>query len=245
MADPFEEFEFRPLTEGLGFHRPEQTKAANTSLSTLQAPTNSAPASLTLNNSLPEIEMPLSSFRSTPTKAPASPVPPTSTVDDILKTLQSKRVLDFADQKQTSQGPIYRHSSPDFSSFILDGMLVVAGTLSCLIVLLMVTKVDLFAALTQSSDMGVYASLVCLFAGITWIYLVMNRVFMGFTPGEWVFDQRVGLPQKFGGFEYSLRILFRASLVILTGIFTLPILSVIFRQDFAGMISGASLLKKV
>ena len=239
MTDPFEEFEFRPLTEGLGFHRQAGEKSADS----FEAAT--ATSSFALNQSLPEIEMPLSSFRSNTNKAPASPLPPISTVDDILKTLQQKRVLEFDESKQVAQGPVYRHSSPDVSSFVLDGMLVIAATLSCLIVLLMVTKVDLFAALTQSSDFGVYAALATLFGGIAWIYLVMNRVFLGFTPGEWVFDQRVGTLQKFGSFEYSLRVLLRSTLVVVTGMLPLPLLSMIFGQDLAGLITGASLLKKV
>ena len=48
-TDPFEEFEFRPLTEGLGFHRQNEKKAA------------AAPAAFEFKGQLPEIEMPLSS----------------------------------------------------------------------------------------------------------------------------------------------------------------------------------------
>ena len=135
-------------------------------------------------------------------------------------------------------------SAPDLSSFILDAMLVTAASLACLIILLTVTKVDLFAAISRADDSSVYLALVGLFATVTWIFLVMNRVFMGHTPGEWVFDQRIGLPQAFGTAEYSLRVMARSTLILLTGLFLLPLASILMRQDFAGQITGANLLKK-
>ena len=273
-SDPFEEFEFRPLTEGLGFHRRTEKKLqpmpSSTGSSRADTPLQFKP----MESSLPEIQMPLSARssardldknldpRPTLRRAPLDEMksPPalepggSTTVDDILKSLQTKRKVDFqenaagvAPAKKISDRPAlaYRNSTPDFSSFVLDGMLVTAGSLACLIVLLLVTKVDLFGILTQTDDVTVYLALSGLFASIAWIFLTLTRVFMGFTPGEWVFDQRIDLPQNLGTTMYTLRVLARSTLVVATGLVTLPILSLIFRQDLAGMITGASLLKKV
>jgi hypothetical protein len=236
-ADPFEEFEFRPLTEGLGFHRKNESKQAS-------AP---APASFEMNAGLPEIEMPLRQPLRRPTPEPAqAPTESSTTVDEILKTLQNKRRLDFEETKKPQPAaPALRMSAPGFSSAILDGMLVVAGTLCCLIILLTVTKVDLFGLLTQSEDLTLSFAFYALFAGVAWIYLVVNRLFLGFTPGEWVFDQRVGLPQNHGSAGYSMRVVLRSTLVVATGLFPIPLLSMIVRRDLAGLISGVNLLKKV
>lgn len=248
-SDPFEEFEFRPLTEGLGFHRQADKKPAPSSSSSFE-----------LKNSLPEIEMPLSpraalekpveprtSLRRSPLPEESKTTDSSGSVDEILKTLHNKRKAEFIEQRNAAenQGPAYRTSAPDISSFILDGMLVTAASLACLIILLMVTKIDLFGVITQTDDTTVYLTLFGLFAAVSWIYLVMNRVFLGFTPGEWVFDQRVGLPQKHGSAEYCLRVTARSTLVVLTGLIVFPIVSMVMGRDFAGQLTGAALLKKV
>jgi hypothetical protein len=281
-SDPFEEFEFRPLTEGLGFHRQSEKKQppASSVSSSPGRPDNSLQFK-PMGSALPEIEMPLSArgsalglnldknLEAKPAlrRAPLDEMKPqpavepggSTTVDDILKTLQTKRKFDFkegaesvssaagASPKKLGDRPAlaYRNSVPDFSSFVLDGMLVTAGSLACLIILLLVTKVDLFGVLTQTDDMTVYIALASLFTSIAWIFLTMTRVFMGFTPGEWVFDQRIDLPQNHGTTMYVLHVLARTTLVVATGLVTLPILSLIMRQDLAGLITRAPLLKKV
>lgn len=239
-SDPFEEFEFRPLTEGLGFHRQNEKKATPASSPTFE-----------LKQRLPEIEMPVTTrapeAKRLPTEAPKTTEAQGGTVDEILKTLQSKRKPEFSENRVSTApaATAYRDSGPDVSSFILDGMLIMAASLGCLIILLMVTRVDLFATLTQTSDTMTYAALAVLFAGVAWIYLVLNRIFLGYTPGEWVFDHRIGWPQSLGRAEFSLRVLVRATLVIATGFLPLPILSLMLGKDIAGLISGAPLMKKV
>lgn len=255
--DPFEEFEFRPLTEGLGFHKKSEPRQAGRSAA--------EPARFELNNGipeaptqlkdsrLPEIEMPQTQVRrpvaDLPTKPGSKPTAGTETVDEILKTLQNKRKLEFQEQGSKrldqSTAPAFRTSFPDVSSLILDSMLVTAGTLACMIILLMVTRVDLFLLLNQVGENTVFLGLGLMFAGVAWIYLALCRVFLGYTPGEWVFDQRVGLPAQLGTTVYAGRVLLRATLVIATGMFLLPLLSMIVRQDLAGKISGAELLRKV
>ena len=109
----------------------------------------------------------------------------------------------------------------------------------------MVTKVDLFGVVSQTDDFSVFLSLFGLFSVIAWIYLVINRVFLGFTPGEWVFDQRVDMPQNHGTALYMLRVVMRATLVVFTGLIIFPIASLVSGRDLAGIITGTPLLKKV
>lgn len=82
------------------------------------------------------------------------------------------------------------------------------------------------------------------FAALTWIYLVANRLFLGCTPGEWVFDQMLGNPDHVGNADYSLRVALRSTLIIATGVFILPIISLITGKDFVGQISGIHLFKR-
>ena len=244
-TDPFEEFEFRPLTEGLGFHKKTEPK------SSLIEPARFELKDTQLKDSrLPEIEMPSTPSRRPVADLPKNPTAGAETVDEILKTLQNKRKLEFqetSNHKRLDQttAPAYRSSYPDISSLILDSMLVTAGTLACMIILLMVTRVDLFILLNQVGENTVFITLGAMFAAVAWIYLSLNRVWLGFTPGEWVFDQRVGLPAQRGTASYAWRVLFRTTLVVASGLVVLPLLSILLRQDLAGQISGVQILRKV
>lgn len=254
-TDPFEEFEFKPLTDGLGFHKKGDKKAATATQPADLSPDGGLAPRFELKNSLPEIEMPRTSKPlGSQAPQPGSTLIRTKTetpevsgaVDDILKTLQEKRKLDFVKAKpQVKHEPLFQMATIDFSAVLMDAMLVTASSLGCLIILLMVTKVDLFALLTTSPDVSALLGIGGIFAANAWIYLVINRVFLGYTPGEWVFDQRLGLPIDHGKNIYGVQVALRATVVVLTGVILLPILSMITRTDLAGKITGLSLFRKV
>lgn len=241
MMDPFEEFEFKPITEGLGFHNKKpQSKIKSSSLDDLEF---MAPDLSTL-----EIQKPLPRKHE---KSELPPIPSTSkTVDDILQTLNNKKHLDYLETPKIQSAPLekglYSFSSFDLSAALLDGMMIVASFLASLIVLLVITKVDLFSNLINPDDDGfIWMGLVGLFSFLSWSYLIINRIFIGQTPGEWVFDQRIGAVEQFGSASYSLRVVLRSTLAILTGFILFPLLSLIFKKDFLGQITGVRLMKKV
>lgn len=237
-TDPFEEFEFRPLTEGLGFQKKEKAerpagKAFSQSLESI--PDRKA--------ALPEIELPLARKKPAAPAARQETPAASTTVDEILKSIQTQRNMDFVEKGQATS--VYQLSRHDLSAMILDAMLVTSGTLACLILLLMTTQVDLISAVTQSQDVWILAALASLVAGVSWIYLVMSRVFLGFTPGEWVVDQRIGRPEELGSAAYSLRVTARASLSVATGLLVMPLVSLVVGRDLLGSMTGALLLKKI
>lgn len=242
-ADQDDDFEFKPLTEGLGFHKKAQDKQEK------QSPKNSnslkfqADQSMDLSINPP---LPRKGFDSVQSlkKSPA----PATTVDEILKTLNEKRNIDFQSEKQKLNEPapvVWKKTTWDVSASLLDAMLVTATTLLCLIVLLVVTRVDLFANLYNPDAQGmVYLSLFGLVASVTWIYLVGHRVFLGFTPGEWVFDQRLGTPEQFGTAEYALKAITRSTIVLFTGLIVFPIISLAMNRDYLGQLLGIELVKR-
>ncbi len=233
-----DEFEFKPLTEGLGFHKKSQEKPA------------AAPkTALKFQSELPDLSiqtpLPRKGFDSTTSlKKPAA----NNTVDEILKTLNEKRSVDFSSDKSKLREPapiVYKATQWDLSASLLDAMLITAGTLLCLIMLLVVTKVDLFANLYHPDAQGmVYWSLIALVATVSWIYLVGHRVFLGFTPGEWVFDQRLGKPEEFGTANYALKAIARSTVVLLTGFIVFPVLSLFMNKDVLGQWIGPELVKR-
>ncbi len=232
-----DEFEFKPLTEGLGFHKKSQEKATPKTQMKFQT------ENLDLTIAPP---LPRKGFENTQSlKRPAAGN--TTTVDDILKTLNEKRSVDFAEKAKINEpaAPVFKTTAWDLSASLLDAMLITAATLLCLIILLVVTKIDLFANLYHPDGQGmVYISLGTLVAGITWIYLVGHRVFLGFTPGEWVFDQRLGKPEELGTANYALKAIARSTLVLLTGFVVFPLISLFTNRDQLGKMLGIELVKR-
>ncbi|MBX3016709.1 MAG: hypothetical protein KF767_02380 [Bdellovibrionaceae bacterium] len=279
--DPFEEFEFKPITEGLGFHsqsknaaKTEQKADAKTDSKVTAKPDlkfearrsaseQSARAEKNLVDDLldlnsletgkldqPLLRTPLLK-RSGPAATTEIPTAPTPKVDEVLKGLQ-KQNWDFKDEKATAarqalKAPpeyVYRPSGHDLSALVLDTMLVVAAFLGCLIVLLMVTQIDLVAAITTASTEVLAMTLGALMGTICWVYLCVNRVFLGATPGEWVFDQRLGPAEAQGTASFAWKSILRSTILLATGIVVLPVLSLLSRRDLLGRWMGLELHQK-
>lgn len=249
--DPFDEFEFKPLTDGLGFHKKKEATAPTTSeKSTFEPLLKDQGLSLLEEESVDALLPPLprkksrSNLEITQTENPTS-----AAVDEILKTLQQNKRLDFENGKEALKTPAakeeFQKTTWNFSATFLDSMLVIAASLLCMIILLVVTRVDLIANLTHpDSDGFIYMATASLFLGVNFIYMLTNRVFMGCTPGEWAFDQRIGTPKDMQNVSYSLRVAARVLLNIATGFILFPIISTVMNKDILGQLTGASLYKK-
>lgn len=240
-----DDFEFKPLTEGLGFHQ----KKNQTPAKPLVQFKNEMPE-LEINSPLPRAKKNLiQEPNKVSAKAPIQK-PQTNTVDEILKTLNEKRNIDFSKSKEKikaqQQAPIiFKPAAWDLSASLLDAMLVVAASLLCLILLLVITHIDLFANIYHPDAAGmVYWSLIALVAAVSWIYLVGHRVFLGFTPGEWVFDQRLGRPEEITSLSYLMKTVLRSTLAITTGFIAFPILSFAMNDDLLGKLVGLRLMKR-
>lgn len=261
--DPFEEFEFRPINEGLGFHRKQKSNSATNSATTTSSNKNQpakmssslaselgieTPAKTVFNSPLPRPESkPNTSTRpqiQIPTIEDDSIAKAQTAVNDILKSLNQKRHMDFV-ETTVKQKMEYKKSRPQFFASVLDGMLIVSAFLLSLIVMLSITKVDLFMNLShpESSKM-IYVATAGLFLAIHFVYMVVNRAFMGYTPGEWAFDQVCGKPEKMDELSYIPKLMFRTILVAATGFIMMNLLSFLFNKDMAGELSGVSLMQK-
>lgn len=80
--------------------------------------------------------------------------------------------------------------------------------------------------------------------GFFLLYLIMMRIFLGYTIGEWACDLRLGSLQQRLNSNYSLRVLARTGLLLMTGVLTLPILSIITGRDICGGLVGLRLVRK-
>ena len=167
--DPFEEFQFRPINEGLGFHRKNKKEGSSlatstskgatsepTGAQTMKALTKSAPVnnSITLKAESPfQAPLPRTNDPSIINKKsqPQISVPviedhsisqAQTAVNEILKSLNQKRQLDFAEETQKQKAQL-KASKPQLFATVLDGMLILAAFLMSLILMLTITKVDL------------------------------------------------------------------------------------------------------
>jgi hypothetical protein len=71
-----------------------------------------------------------------------------------------------------------------------------------------------------------------------WAYLVMMRLFMGASVGEWSCNLRLGQPVQRIKSSYVLRVIARTTLMLLTGVVVIPFLSLLLKRDIAGEITG-------
>lgn len=269
-TDPFEEFEFKPLTEGLGFHKKAKPMApaamGSSSMSSMGPTLPRPPEGLIPPAPTPSSMKPMPSGMGTATiekpkvRSPLTPgqrrqPPPAmmdddegTTVDTILKTLNKK--YDFTEDQQIKAqlkappAAIWRPDRASFSAIILDTMLVSAGFLGCLMALLMITGADLIGNLLSPDFAAIAGAMALMYATVAWIYLTASRAFMGFTAGEWVIDQRVGSPEILGSSQYTVKVAVRSTFVVLTGFIFSPIISNLFNADWIGQRLRLEILKK-
>lgn len=254
--DPFEEFEFRPINEGLGFHRRNKTQTAATPLTsrpTSPAPsTKAAPSAAQQALSTFSFATPLPRPETTPSK-PKLNIPDIeddsiakaqTAVNEILKNLNQKRQMDFLSETERMNAEL-KKSRPILAAAGLDAMLIVAAFLMSMIAMLSITKVDLFLNLSHPETSSlIYVATGLLFIGVAFIYMVVNRAFLGFTPGEWAYDQRLGTEAQAQQIMYIPRLVLRTVLVMVTGFITLPLISILMNKDVAGQLTGTVLMRK-
>jgi hypothetical protein len=267
--DPFEEFEFKPLTDGLGFHNKKEKGSTSQSKSPITGQDKSIEARLTAplfekSAATEQMSGTTSSLSSTlprKNKLPIIETPKSSKVDEVLETLK-RRDLDFINEptrpeisakKSTvlktetrkEKQATFTKTTPSLMAITLDTMLIMAGTLLCLIALLVVTKVDLYKNIMNPDQQGlVFVALFGLVGSVSWIYMVAHRLFIGQTPGEWVFETQLGNDTAQKHWSYGLKIAWRSTLVLITGFLPLTALSWITNVDIAGYFSGCDLVKK-
>ncbi len=254
--DPFEEFEFKPITEGLGFHREQKNLA--------QKPASMAKEILT-EESKSLLSTPLPSKKNNSSAATVSSLMfetetnsslnrSTDVVDEILRNIQSTKTANKNIQAATQEAfkasgkqvkLEFKKSSVLMSAIFLDMMLVFASTLLCLVLLLAVTKVDLLSNLKNPDEQGfIYISTFSLLLTVGFIYYSCYRSFLGATPGEWAYDQKIEANTAKQDGLYTFKIVLRSLVIIATGVVFLPFFSWILKKDLTGNLIGLNLVRK-
>lgn len=257
-SDMFDEFEFKPLTSGLGFHKKSDAKKAEIAANVTpkvdfknpnlnfanSAPTTSA---VPMTSSTPSNMMNKSSMTSPTIKVPTieddSIIKAQSAVNEILKNLNHKKQVENL-QKNKSKFE-WKSTTPSMAAAALDAMFVMAMFLVCMICMLTITKVDLIANFSQPGENSViiFTTLLLLLM-VNFIYMTVFRTYMGYTPGEWAFDQRCGKEIDQASASYVPKVALRTLLVSLTGFIPLTLASFFLKFDLAGTLVSLPVQKR-
>lgn len=174
-------------------------------------------------------------------ETPKMPVPPTFSRTDLF------RRVDFTEDAMGFHGGSSKRTGIRLAmwtwlSAAVDTLMMIA--LSCLFVIS-------FSLLMRTSAREVLQfvlqdlSLAKLFGGAFllsfWTYMIFLRGFNGATIGEWTCSLRLGQPWQRMQSGYILKVLVRTTLIMATGIITIPFLSLLLKRDIAGDISGVKI----
>ncbi len=150
--------------------------------------------------------------------------------------------LDFSEQNDFLGGSRKRKGLKlalwTLAAATADHLIILAGTCVFLLVgtIGLQTSMKVF---TSVQRLGMAAGYLYLALSIT--YFVLFRIFLGATLGEYSCSLRLGEPTQRLQKSYSVRILFRSLVIIGTGVVTLPLVSMLFKIDIAGRVSGVSI----
>jgi hypothetical protein len=251
-----DDFEFKPITEGLGFHkkvldikedqgpgiggslssgmmpggimpRPKNQSAINQPAQTINQTTQQ---NLKNQTARPSLQTPAK----TPPRAPISQPQPRG----WSPSLPGLDLLEDVDPRQQ----VLVMSPTSWSAGLFDAAMVLGLTLIFSTVVFALTQIELNDLVGMlGTEGGAQAAAIVLLIGVFEIYAVTCRTFFGKTLGEYAFDFRLGAPHEQQYLLYPLKVAWRTFLVAITGFILLPIISTIVRRDVAGILSGVSL----
>lgn len=181
------------------------------------------------------------------TEVPSSKTPTSDPLANINFRIPQKEIENKATQRGASDALIREWKPVPFSitAAFLDAVIVMSLSLIFLVGLISATNVDVLSVmLSARTDIPAQLSLVVLYLAMSQMYLIVSRSFAGSSIGEWTFDIQVGQTEQIPRATYPLKVLLRSFFTLITGILVLPLLSVIFRKDLAGFLSGARLYKR-
>lgn len=159
----------------------------------------------------------------------------------------SYRDIEFDKKNGFQGGPVSKRKSYQvtlwsFVALLIDALLLVASSCVFLICFSYIVRTGMSTLLADAfKNQGLALLFGQAYLVSAWAYMVTLRVFMGSTVGEWACDLRLGQPHQRIESKYALRVAFRTSLILATGIIPLPLLSLLLGFDVPGKISGVSL----
>ncbi len=152
------------------------------------------------------------------------------------------RRFDFIEGTQFMGGPQKRSRFKlalwTWSSMVVDHCLILAMTCLFLLTGSLILKTTL-NTIIHAQDFIMSGML--LYILLSFGYFVISRAFIGATLGEYSCGLRLGAPNERLKKSYALKVFIRSFVTLATGVILLPLLSLVFRKDLSGKISGISI----
>lgn len=124
-------------------------------------------------------------------------------------------------------------------SALIDGLILISISCFAMIMFSVLMKSPAREILRfVSMESSITKMFVFSFLFSFWVYLIMMRIFMGASLGEWSCQLRLGQPAQRIRTKYVLMVIARTTLILATGVVTLPLLSLIFKEDLVGELTG-------
>lgn len=246
------DFEFRPITEGLGFHRKvksirDEIDGVNLAREELamQIP-DTGRVSLetekekTLADLMTSLGSKMDFVQAQPPKATATAAAPATPAASMKTTTATTESTTTELQRDMHLCPI----SFSFSAMVFDAVMAFALSLLFLIALVIATDMDLNRLLQATSlyTMNQIGMLV-LYISVAQLYVISARAFAGQTLGEWAFDVQLGTREDQEQATFPLLVFARAVLISLTGVVILPLIALIFGVDYAAKVLSLRLYR--
>lgn len=134
----------------------------------------------------------------------------------------------------------------NWTSALIDSLVLISISCFVMIMLSLLMKTSAGQVIRfVMADISVMSTFIVSFAMSYWSYLVLSRLWMGASLGEWACDLRLGQPAERIRSDYALRVMLRTTCVFMTGLVLLPLFSAVFRRDLAGELSGVKVYSLV
>lgn len=295
-----DDFEFRPLTKGLGFDKTAETKASRSRI--MPSKPQASPAAIApkktviepikaVSFTVPEQDFELSNPApvSRSLKKMLDSLPPSvNFIEDKQRELQMRAPMlpeePILEQPPFYQPPVHRPQTTgfditldnslsqafpkeevnkrfyhqmvtpvaqfkevpsSFASAIIDGLIVLGLSSLFVVILVAITKIDIIAMMTHRElSSRVAFELIALCFGVNIFYFMLARGLFGSTLGDWAFDVQLGSENERGHIMYPFQVIFRTTLIILSGLFVVPLVSLAFGKDIAYYFSGLKLYSR-
>ena len=245
-----ENFSFRPLTKGLGLQQEEAKKRESKNrffyrtTSTMEMGANSERERLEDFHSPFQREQGGGPGEPEPTQGPPLEEPARGPSQRPSPRPRFTSEKDNALSQGLQKGIFFKPAFFTFSSFFLDLCVSFSLTLYTLCVAFLIVQwnnspLHLLSVLPSLSLLS-----LCLWLGTHFIYSLLCHCFLGATLGEFAYRVQLGTNYQFRSPFYAFRVLWRYTLMFLTGCVVLPLFSWALRADLLGYLSGLSLWKR-
>lgn len=174
----------------------------------------------------------------TPIDIPRRPhrSPASKQLHDLFKNRHNMEIIH---QTGFRSGPVSKRSGYSLAAWSLlaafiDGLILISLSCVFLLVFSVVAKQIQLPLVATKIFVIIYLLCMC-------VYMTSLRVFAGHTIGEWACDLRLGQPHERIKARYAGQVVLRVALVMFTGLIAMPVLSLLFRKDIAGKLTGLHL----